>query len=75
MAKDSYGHGIEKKRDIWDKKIAQVELKNDLSSLNDDDLNELFKWYKYPRGNRLIDSERAKEYANRVLNEIDKRSM
>jgi hypothetical protein len=57
----------------WDKKIAKVELENDLSTLSDDDLDELANWYKYPSGNRYIDSERHQEYSNRVWREIEKR--
>tara|TARA_R100001082_G_scaffold111232_1_gene94306 strand:- start:1195 stop:1638 length:444 start_codon:yes stop_codon:yes gene_type:complete len=78
--KDRFGFGnklnkadIEKKRNAWDIKIKQVELANDLSSLSNDDLDELFKWYKYPRSDRLIDYERSIEYSNRVLSEINKR--
>ena len=57
----------------WDKKISKIEIENDLSNFDDDELYELANWYKYPQGNRHIDSERSKEYSNRIWNEIEKR--
>ena len=57
----------------WDKKIYKVEIENDLSGFDDDELYELANYYKYPAGDRQIDVERSNEYSNRIWNEIEKR--
>lgn len=58
---------------VNDKKLSKVEIENDLSGFNDDELFELANYYKYPQGYRELDSLRSREYSNRIQNEILKR--
>tara|TARA_B100001939_G_C16790618_1_gene551191 strand:- start:15 stop:620 length:606 start_codon:yes stop_codon:yes gene_type:complete len=58
---------------VNDKKLSKVEIENDLSSFNNDELFELANYYKYPQGYRELDSLRSREYSNRIQNEILKR--